>query len=121
MPPSSSVPGTGPLIESAVNMIISGKVDPAVQDQFVALARSDRPARFRVLMLQLAAEFSAYAGDPQSALARVSEAIDSGLIDLMWLDRCPHLVGARREARYGDLRARLDRTAAPIRTALDAA
>ncbi|HEY8144263.1 MAG TPA: protein kinase [Kofleriaceae bacterium] len=121
MPPSSAVPGTGPLIESAVNMIMSGQIDPAVQDQFVALARSDRPARFRVLMLQLAAEFSAYAGEPVAALDRVSEAIDSGLIDLMWLDRCPHLFGARRDPRFGDLRGRLDRMAAPIRATLDAA
>ncbi len=120
LPRTLPLPGTGSLIEAVVAMLVDNRIDPTIHDQFLGLARSDRPARFRVLMLQLAAEFSAYAGDRLAALDRIDEALGIGLIDLMWLDHCPHLAVLRSEARFTALRGRLHAIAAPIRAILDA-
>ena len=119
LPPMTPLVETGGLIEAVVAMLLAGDIDPAVHDRFLALATPDRPVRFRVLMLQLAAEFSAYAGDPPAALERIRDAIDLGLIDIMWLDHCPHFASLRADPRLAALRARLEERAAPIRDILD--
>ncbi len=119
LPPIMPLVGTGGLIEAVVGMLLAGRIDRTVHDRFLALATPDRPVRFRVLMLQLAAEFSAFAGDPPAAFERIGEAIDLGLIDVMWLDHCPHFQSLRGDSRLTGLRARLEERAAPIRDALD--
>ena len=120
LPPMMPMIGTGGLIEAVVAMLLAGSIDRTVHDRFLALATPDRPVRFRVLMLQLAAEFSAYAGDPPAALERIREAIDLGLIDLMWLDHCPHFTALKEHERFAGLRARLEARATAIRDVLDA-
>ena len=121
LPPSIGLPGTGSLIESARDMLLARRVDPSVHQQFMALAGPERPARFRVLMLQLSAEFSAYAGEVTTSFDRITDAIGAGFIDLVWLDHCPHLTALRADPRFAALRARLDAVTAPIRAVLDRA
>ena len=120
LPPTMPLIASGGLIEAVVDMLLAGRIDHSVHDRFLALATPDRPVRFRVLMLQLAAEFSAYAGDPRAALERIREAIDLGLIDLMWLDHCPHFTALKEHERFAGLRARLEARATAIRDVLDA-
>jgi len=119
LPPSMPLAASGGLIEAVVDMLLAGRIDRTVHDRFLALATPERPVRFRVLMLQLAAEFSAHAGDPVAALERIGEAIDLGLIDLMWLDHCPHFESLRADPLFAPLRVRLHARAAPIRDVLD--
>ena len=102
-------------------MILARRVDSSVHEQFMALAGPQRPARFRVLMLQLAAEFAAYAGDITTSFERIAGAMDAGFIDLVWLDHCPHLAAMRADPRFPAVRARLDAVTAPIRAVLDGA
>jgi TolB-like protein len=121
LPPMMPLVEPDGLIEAVVAMLLAGRIDRTVHDRFLALATADRPVRFRVLMLQLAAEFSAFAGDPPAALERLREAIDLGLIDIVWLDHCPHFEALRGDPRLAPLRARLEERAAPIRDILDRA
>jgi len=119
VPLSMQVTGTGALIDAVVSMLRTGQVDPGMQDRFLALASSDRPARFRVLMLQIAAEFAAFVGDTTAAFARITSAIDLGLVDLVWLDHCPILASLRGDPRLASARSRLAAVTAPIRAVLD--
>ena len=121
LPRTANLPGTGTLIEEARDMILARRVDSSVHEQFMALAGPQRPARFRVLMLQLAAEFAAYAGDLTTSFERIAGAMDAGFIDLVWLDHCPHLAAMRADPRFPAVRARLDALTAPIRAVLDGA
>jgi serine/threonine-protein kinase len=79
-----------------------------------------RGSRLRPLLSQCAAELFAWAGDVERALRCASQAIDDGLFDLAWLDRCPVLAPLRADGRFPALRARLADVVRPIALALDA-
>jgi serine/threonine-protein kinase len=60
-----------------------------------------RPIFFR----QMRAEMCAYSGDHDAALTALEEAAALGLIDLVWLDRCPLFEPLRVAARFAQVRA----------------
>ncbi len=76
-------------------------------------------ARMRPLALQMATEICAATGHP-SALEYATRAVDEGLMDLTWLDRCPVLAPLREDPAFAALRARLVERVAPVRAALEA-
>jgi eukaryotic-like serine/threonine-protein kinase len=120
LPPTSFLPGApNNLIDQVIAMLRDGRFDPTVEEQFLALAGSDRPARFRVLMFQIAAEFAARVGNPTAALERIERGIELGLIDLVWLDHCPPLASVRGDPGFAAVRARLEAAGRPIRAVLD--
>ena len=110
---------TGALIRYLVATVVSGRVDREVIDRVMAMANQNRPPRFRLLMLQLAAEFGVRAGASEDALHRIESAIDIGLMDLVWLDHCPLLAPLRSDPRFPGLRALVDHRTRPIREILD--
>jgi serine/threonine-protein kinase len=63
-------------------------------------------SRARRAFLQVRAEMLEVAGDP-AAIDSVAGAVDEGLLDLTWMDRCPVLTTARADARFAGLRARV--------------
>jgi serine/threonine-protein kinase len=88
---------------------------PAERPQFFQIA--DQPgvaARRRAFVHQLAAESEGYLGRGEQALATVERAIEAGLIDVVWLERCPPLEPVRRLPRYEQLHAALRRRADAI-------
>jgi serine/threonine-protein kinase len=88
-------------------------------DRLMAEKKIER--RFRTFLLQVKAEL--LGSSPQTtapALEALSQAVDDGLLDLAWLDRCPLLVPLRSEPTFAGLRARVVERVAPILAALDA-
>src|SRR6185437_3434434 len=51
--------------------------------------------RRRMLMPQLGAEIAGMANDPDACVALIEHAVDEGLFDLHWVDKCPILACVR--------------------------
>jgi len=120
LPARSDLPGGATnLMDEVIAMLLTGHLDRAIEAKFNALASASRSSRFRILMLQIGAEFAGRLGDLDAAHERVVRALDEGLIDIEWLDRCPPLAALRADPRFPALRARLEATIRPIRAILD--
>jgi serine/threonine-protein kinase len=74
--------------------------------------------RMPVFLEQARAEFFAAKGRVEDALAALTSSVDAGLVDLLWLDRCPVLDGVRGDARFAPLRARVGGKAESVHAAL---
>lgn len=74
--------------------------------------------RRRAFTSQLIAEAAAYWNDIPTALAQIENAIEEGLFDLHWLDKCPLLDQVRLDPGYPPLRQRIKRRADAILDAL---
>ncbi len=81
-------------------------------------AASEAGSRRRVLFFQINAEIYAYVFEVDRSLACVRESIDAGLLDLVWMDRCPVLDPVRKDARFAALRAEVDARARRVLLAL---
>jgi serine/threonine-protein kinase len=75
-------------------------------------------ARRRALYAQFAAEVAGLAGDVSTCTAMIQRAVDHGLYDRAWLERCPLLAEARRHPAYEPVLARVERRAHAILDAL---
>jgi serine/threonine-protein kinase len=64
-----------------------------------ALAGAASRAR-RALVHQLSAEAEAYLGDFENAMSSIESALEGGLFDVFWVDRCPVLDELRGSARF---------------------
>jgi serine/threonine-protein kinase len=93
---------------------------PTHRDTFVARVVNSPPhaRRRRSFVAQLVAEVAGFVGDVDTALSMISFAIDNGLFDLLWLDRCPPLAGVRASAAFPALRTRVQARADAILDAL---
>jgi TolB-like protein/tRNA A-37 threonylcarbamoyl transferase component Bud32 len=80
--------------------------------------RGEPHSRRRTLFFQINTEVYAYVFEIDHALAALAEAIESGLIDLFWLDRCPVLDAVRKDGRFAPLRAEVAERADRIIAAL---
>ena len=63
--------------------------------------------RRRMLMPQLAAEIAGHANDVEACLTLVERAVNEGLFDLHWVDKCPLLACVRGLPRFLAARARV--------------
>lgn len=83
-----------------------------------AAVEAESGSRRRTLFAQINAEIFAYVFEIDRALASTREAIDAGLLDIAWMDRCPVLDPVRKDARFAALRAevaaRVDRVRAVL-------
>ncbi len=66
----------------------------------------DKPGapRSRTLSFQIATELNAFVGDEARALASLARAVECGLPDALWIDRCTLLDGLRGAPRFEALR-----------------
>ncbi len=118
-PPRS--PGSRRPSASCWNAFRSGKVERAQWERLIALyADPTRPRRGSILGLQVMAETAGLHGEPDLALASLEAAADTGLSDVVWIDRCPLLDGLD-PVRFTPIRvqvaARAARVLARFRTA----
>jgi len=82
-----------------------------------AAQAADPGSRRRVLFCQLNAEIFGYAFEVDSAIASVKDAVDAGLLDGLWMDRCPVLDAVRKDARFEPLRAEVEARGRRVRSA----
>jgi serine/threonine-protein kinase len=93
--------------------------DTARHDAMIAAAPpGSRPRR---LFLQLKIEQLAFAGRVDEADQALPDAIDAGLLDVAWMDRCPLLAPLRERPAFAALRERVAMRAAPVAQAWRAA
>jgi len=83
-----------------------------------AAALAEPGSRRRTLFYQLNAEIFAYVFEIDTALASVKEAVDAGLLDRLWIDRCPVLDPVRKDARFAPLREKVETRARSTLSAL---
>jgi serine/threonine-protein kinase len=88
---------------------------PPAWDEFLANRLGPAAsARSRIFFSQLESEIHAYLGDRERVFAPLDKAVDTGLIDLAWLEGCPLFDDAIRadprfQAALGRLRERVGR------------
>jgi serine/threonine-protein kinase len=75
---------------------------------------ADGGLRRRAFFFQIHAELSAHLGDQEIAFDAARRAVDVGLIDLAWLERCPLLERVRQDPRYPAIHAQMRRRADEI-------
>ncbi|WP_437731413.1 protein kinase domain-containing protein [Sorangium sp. So ce1335] len=86
-----------------------------------AKADSSEPgSRLRPLFLQMYVEILAYLGEDEALFPALAGAVEAGLFDALWMQRCAVLERARSDARFAPLRARVEERAAAILAALSA-
>jgi serine/threonine-protein kinase len=100
----------------------TGAFDRAVWDALVArLVAPGLPRRVQLGAAQRAIELALIIGQPDAGLALLERAIERGLIDITWLDRCPVFDAVRAlgpwQAARGALAAQAERALAAFRAA----
>jgi TolB-like protein len=98
----------------------TGKLDPDAWQRFLALyAGSDHPQRQQLMGLQLLVEFGLVYERLDVALETLEVAARRGLMDRVWLDRCPLFAKVADDPRFVAIRAvvveRADRVLATFR------
>jgi serine/threonine protein kinase/Flp pilus assembly protein TadD len=94
-------------------------VTRAIPDSFGALVDSlgkvtGRVRRRPIFFRQLKAEGLAYVGNEEGSLAAIEEAAALGLIDIVWLDRCPLFDPFRSGRRFVALRVQVAERASRV-------
>jgi eukaryotic-like serine/threonine-protein kinase len=79
---------------------------------------TERARRRQATVAQLVSESAAVSGDVAAALELIDHAIDHGLYDLHWLERCPLLAPVRAAPGFARAHARVKRRAEAILDAL---
>lgn len=76
--------------------------------------------RYRIYWRQLTAELCLHVGRPNLALSYIRRSIDTGLIDIAWMDRCPLLEPLRGSPEFEALRTVVrERSEAVVRAYLE--
>ncbi len=106
------------------NMIVDVLREHRLPESALALEAQERTSpggvRRRVFMHQLRAELSGYLGDLPDALDAMERSASAGLVDLLWLERCPLFDALRADPRYvaihGQVKRRADEILAAYRS-----
>jgi eukaryotic-like serine/threonine-protein kinase len=124
-PDLADPPALGPEFGAIANrddfreVIRTREISDAYRETLHARSRAtELGSRRRVLFLQLEAEMLAYAFEVDGALGAIEEAILAGLLDVLWMKRCPVLEPVRRDARFASLCEDVETRARPVRAAL---
>ncbi len=81
---------------------------------------ASRPPRRAAFNAQLRAEMFAYVGMHTEALEALRSADGNGIIDIVWLDRCPLFAPLRNEPDFVTIRGRIALRASRVVAAIDA-
>ncbi len=81
---------------------------------------SEPGSRLRPLFLQMYAEILAFLGEDDALFRTLASAVEAGLFDALWMQRCAVLDRARADARFAPLRARVEERAAGVIAAFKA-
>lgn len=82
--------------------------------------RAEPGSRLSPLFSQMYAEILGFLGEEEPLLATIANAVEAGLFDALWMQRCPLLEAVRGDHRFVPLRARVDERAAAVIAAFKA-
>jgi len=111
----------GPLsdMRSLVEVMRTRELPDAYRERLEASARSgEAGSRRRALFHQLNAELYAYVFEVDHALESIAQAVTSGLLDVVWMDRCPVFDPVRADPRFAPLREEVSARAGRVVAAL---
>ena len=94
------------------------KIDPAQLWEGVVFGVQTSSPRGRLFFHQLSTEIHAFQEENDLAMRSLARAVDVGLCDLTWYDRCPLLNVLRRDLRFKALRKVIAGRAAQVKAAL---
>ncbi len=97
-----------PLVRLFRDVVVRGRVtdDQHARVEGYAATAAAAPRR-AMLMHQFGAELAGYARDRKRTLRRLTDAVEIGLTDRLWLTRCPRLVWLAADPQYIQLRAKV--------------
>jgi tetratricopeptide (TPR) repeat protein len=108
-----------PPVEAICELILTKQLPESLREALDSLGKiTGRVRRRPIFFRQLKAEAYAYVGDDDVALLALDEAASLGLIDVVWLDRCPLFASLRRDERFAEIRARVEARASRVLDAL---
>jgi serine/threonine-protein kinase len=91
------------------------KLTPEINAQLASMSRPGVVGtRRRAFFLQMRAEIMGFVGDAEGLLTALEISVESGLIDRLWLERCPLLEGGRSHPRYAAVHAEVTRRSEEI-------
>lgn len=93
----------------------------AEYDATEAAQRAKGTGRRSMFFAQVMTEIATYVGNQNMAIEYLSAAVDAGLIDLLWLDRCPLFASLRTSMSFRTLRARVEERSRAVAEAYRAA
>jgi serine/threonine-protein kinase len=91
--------------------VLSDEALAFLDGRIAASTPNSRPTRFR---LQVRAEFLAFVHRTEEAEATIARAVDGGLLDLAWMDRCPLLAELRVRPSFAGLRDIVEKRTEPV-------
>lgn len=101
-------------IARALAELVARRRDPRSHPEFqppadAPLAAGDEalPQRRSVFLRQIAAEVAALLGEHDAAVLAVQSSVEAGLIDRLWLERCPLLDALRDNPRFAEASLRV--------------
>jgi serine/threonine-protein kinase len=102
------------------NLVLTGEVSPTLIEHSKVWGKvSGRALRRPLFLRQLAAEVWAFAAHDVDALTAIESADALGLIDIVWMDRCPLLAAVREQPRFVAVRRSVAARAAEVLDALE--
>jgi eukaryotic-like serine/threonine-protein kinase len=100
------------------DLLVTRDLSDEYRDSLDRAARTAAPSsRRRVLFFQLNAELLAYVFEVDGALDSVQQAVEAGLVDLLWMESCPVLDAVRKDARFRALLMTVEERANQVRSA----
>jgi serine/threonine-protein kinase len=98
------------LTHRMLRLIVTGDKEEFYQDfeSREAMARARGKGRRSMFFAQVTAEVGAFANDRAMTLEYLSAGVEAGLIDLLWLDRCPLFDAMRMDMAFRTMRARIE-------------
>jgi serine/threonine-protein kinase len=107
-------------VNEITDLALTGEISPALiglTDSWGKVA--GRALRRPIFFRQLSAEIAAFCGRIGPALDAIESADELGLIDVVWIDRCPLFAAFDAEERFGAARERVRARAAAVLEALE--
>ncbi len=102
---------------ATLTCVVTRQAPENAPDLVMLAEQPGTPARRRAFFNQLDCEFTSYIGLSERAVQSLMRAVDGGLVDLAWMDRCPILADLRKDPRFGPLRALVAERASKIEAA----
>ena len=97
-----------------LELVVTTRLPPEAEAFLVRSRATEGTSRRRSFYLQIEVEVSAFLGDTPHVLERVERAADAGLLDVVWLERCPLLDAYRGQPRFMAAYARVKQRADEI-------
>jgi serine/threonine-protein kinase len=99
--------GTYEIVRAILDVYLGqGPVERVYKALHLDLAKISSSRRASI-GLQMRAEVAGFAGDAEVGFDALERADQVGLIDLLWMERCPHLDSLRSSPRFADVHGRV--------------